>query len=68
MGNFEARFVDQSIAEQHDIQIQRARAPAFKALAALVVLDGLQRIEQVQWREATVECGDGVGIARLARQ
>ncbi|MNP56108.1 hypothetical protein D3C76_1508060 [compost metagenome] len=39
--DFEARFVDQSVAEQQDIQIQRAWPPAFKTLAALLVLDGL---------------------------
>ncbi len=43
--HLEARLIDQAITEQQDIQVQGARAPAFQAFAALIVFDGLQRIE-----------------------
>ena len=66
--HLEARLIDQAITEQQDIQVQGARAPAFQAFAALIVFDGLQRIEQVQWRQVTVQRRNGVGVGRLAGQ
>ncbi|MNT82957.1 hypothetical protein D3C72_2227620 [compost metagenome] len=66
MGNLEARFVDQAITEQQDVEVQRARSPAFKALATLAVFDGLQGIQQFQWRQRAVECGHRIGVARLS--
>ncbi|MNJ74890.1 hypothetical protein D3C77_718910 [compost metagenome] len=68
MRDFQARFVDQSITEQQNIQVQRARAPALQALAALIILDGLQRVEQFNRRKIAVESSDRVGVPRLAWQ
>ena len=68
MRHLEAGFVNQAIAEQQDVQVQCARAPAFMAFAALIQLDGLQRIEQGQRCQAAVDSRDGIGLARLAGQ
>src|SRR5450830_1497837 len=66
MRHLQAWFVDQALAVQQDIQVERAWAPTLKAFAALVVLDGLQRIEQFQRRQAAVQGRDRIGVARLA--
>ena len=68
MRDLEAGFVNQAIAEQQDVQVQRARAPAFVAFAALIQLDGLQRVEQIQRCEAAVDGCHGIGVARLPWQ
>ena len=57
VGDLEAGFVDQAIAKQQDVQVEGSRSPAFKALAALIVFDGLQRIEQCQGRERNERWG-----------
>ena len=49
MRYLQARHVDQLVAEQQDIQVERARAPTLLAHAALVIFDGLQGVEQGQW-------------------
>ncbi|MNG26855.1 hypothetical protein D3C84_1118950 [compost metagenome] len=66
MGNLEARFVDQAITEQQDVEIQCARSPALKALATLAVFDSLQGIQKVERRQRAVESGHRVGVARLS--
>ncbi|MNY56775.1 hypothetical protein D3C86_1928870 [compost metagenome] len=66
MGNLEARFVDQPITEQQDVEVQRARPPTLKALTTLAVFDSLQGIEQVQRRQRAVESGHRIGVARLS--
>ena len=68
MRDLEARFIDQAITKQQDVQVERAWAPAFKAFAALVILDGLQRVQQFQGRKVAVQGGHRVGVARLARE
>jgi len=47
MGHLQARFVDQAIAKQQNVQVKGARPPTLQALAALVVFDGLQRVQQL---------------------
>ena len=64
--HLEARFIDQPVTEQYDVEIQRTRPPTFNSLAALSVLDGLQRLKQLQRRERAVEGGNRVGVTRLA--
>lgn len=68
MRHFQAWLVEHLVTEQQDVQVQRAWAPALFAHAALVVFDGLQRIEQCQWCQGGVQGGDSIGVARLAGQ
>ena len=64
--NLEARLVDQSLAEQQDIQVQGARAPAFGlAFTALRQFDALQGIEQRQRLEVGLQCRNRVDVAWL---
>ena len=68
MRDLEAGLVDQTLAKQQDVEVECTRAPTFKALAALIVFDGLQRIEQLKRRQRSLNGGYSVCVARLARQ
>ena len=62
----QARLGQLQVAKQQDIQVQGAWAPALGlARAALLQFDALQGIEQLQWRQCSVQRRHGVDIARL---
>ena len=65
MRHLKFRFDDDLVAEQNEIEIERPRRTAIRPLAAEVVLDLEQCLEQ-QW--CVERCGadsDGVEIERL---
>ena len=54
------------LPEQQDVQVERARPPAFGfALPALLQFDLLQVVEQLQWLEAGVQRCHGIQVIRL---
>ena len=62
----QARFVDQALAEQQNIQVQGAGSPALGlAYPALIKLDGLQGVEQLQWLQGAIQLSYRIQVARL---
>src|SRR6185312_13762368 len=51
MWNHEIGLVDVLVAESHDVEIERAGAPADGAHAAGLLLDALQLGQQLAWRQ-----------------
>ena len=66
MRNGQARAIDDLIAKQHDVEVERARSPAFSfAHPTLLQLDALSVIEQRIGRQGGFQRDGGVEIVRL---
>lgn len=64
--NGQARAIDDLIAKQHDVEVERARSPAFSfAHPTLLQLDALSVIEQRIGRQGGFQRDGGVEIVRL---
>jgi len=68
--NHEARPANNKIAEQENIQIERARAigKAHEAIATEVLLDEEHGAEQFEWSQFGLECHGSVEKARLIQE
>ena len=65
MRDFEVRFAHQAVAEQHQIEIERARGAGKRPRAAVVRLDLTERIEQGSRVEAGLADERRIQIERL---
>lgn len=65
MRELQAGFVDDLIAEQHEIQIKCSRCAGVRAFAAVLAFDAEKHIEQLARGEGRLAGEDSVQIQRL---
>ena len=68
MGDLQTRTVNLLLAEQEQVEIQRAWTPVLTTLTPIAFFDSLQLVEQRVRIQRGVEHGNGIDIIRLARE